>query len=255
MEMNKTIYSIAIACAVLLSAGCKQGVDFPYQGKDRIQFKCYIIPNTFTGVRQYFTSRTFSFGLLPVDQQTGTAELVVEYLGTPKDYDRTYRVSIFADSTTAKEGVHYEAFASEQVIRAGVRQDTLKITVIRENMNVSFNDPKDARLSLYLEPTDDFDLGIEQGVHMDLLMNDYLTKPLWWDDNTGLDYYHPEKWRILIGFNELYANQNTCPFDINNDGRIYLNGLNNYLNEIPTYDKETGGRLYLTQIVMPEEDE
>ncbi|MCL2561730.1 MAG: DUF4843 domain-containing protein [Rikenellaceae bacterium] len=241
--------------ALFVGSSCSDKHEFPYQGKDRIQFRCYTVPNSLRPQqREYFDSRTFSFGLLAEEIEQGEARLVVEYTGTPSDRDRTYYVSIVADKTTAQAGIHYMPFPREQIIGAGMLRDTLRITILREHMNRSFNNPVDARLQLRLEASDDFDLGIEAGVQMTLLMNDYLTEPLWWNSNTGLGYYHPLKWRILIGFNELYANNPDStrpPFDINNNGRAYRDGLNNYLNAIPTFDEETGARLFLNTMQMP----
>jgi hypothetical protein len=249
--MKKMILFTFTGIALLLT-GCEREIDFLYQGKDGIQFKCYTIPNSFTGTRAYFNSQTFSFGQLPADVKEDTARIVVEYTGRPSNVDRTYYVSILHDSTTAKEGVHYKVFAREQKIRAGMWQDTLKIVIIREHLNTSFNNPVDERLQLVLQPSEDFDLGVGQGVQMSLLMNDYLTKPAWWDSHMGLYYYHPLKWLILISFSDRYSNPNSCPFNINNDGRQYTTGLSNYLNAIPTYDEETGARLFLTTMQLPQ---
>lgn len=53
--------------------------------------------------------------------------------------------------------------------------------------------------------------------------------------------FSPEKWRILISFNEDYKKPD-CSFNQNNEGRTYARGLDNYLRNVPTYDDETGQR-------------
>ena len=249
--MNKNILFAFMGVALIL-VGCEKSINFAYQGKDRVQFKCYSIPNSYLGTRVYYSAQTFSFGMLPVEVTEDTARVVVEYTGRLSEVDRTYYVSILADSTTAVEGVHYRAFRREQVIRAGRANDTLKIVIIRDHLNTSFNNPVNERLHLVLEPSEDFDLGIEPGVRMNLLMNDYMTKPSWWDSHMGLYYYHPLKWKILISFSERYANPQSCPYNANNEGRAYTTGLNNYLNAIPTFDEETGARLFLSRMQMPQ---
>ena len=60
------------------------------------------------------------------------------------------------------------------------------------------------------------------------------------------------KLKILISFNEQYANQHECPFDINNEGRTYAQGLEAYLNAVPTFDEETGERVMMDELVPQE---
>lgn len=82
-------------------------------------------------------------------------------------------------------------------------------------------------------------------------MNNYMSEPAWWKGNfgTSLGFFHPEKWKILISFNEEFADQNDCPFNQNNEGREYINGLRKYLEDIPVYDKATGKRIYMYELV------
>ncbi len=248
--MNKLINIFACICLLTSLAACDQSINYPYEGKDRIQFQHYTV-NT-QGTRVYSDSLVFSFGLLPDSVTIDTAKVVMEFLGRGADYDRTYRIEVIADSTTAVAGSHYEALDEYQTFRAGELTDTLRLVVYRENLSTSFRYPETIRLDLRLEATDDFDLGLSGGLTKKILMNNYLSKPDWWDNNTGLDYYHPEKWKILISFNELYANQYECPFNINNEGRTYAQGLNSYLNSVPTFDEETGQRVYMYELVDQE---
>ena len=113
-------------------------------------------------------------------------------------------MTIEADSTTAKEGIHYAAFPQEQKFRPGELTDTLRIVVYRDSLNTSFANPTNECLYLRLQESEDFDLGLRGGISMRLLLNDYLSQPSWWSSHGGLGYFHPKKWRILISFNENY---------------------------------------------------
>lgn len=237
--------------AALALPGCKQDINFPYEGKDRIQFRHYT--TDYNKVRHYSDSLVFSFGLKPDSILIDTAKIVMEYLGKGSDKERTYKVAIIADSTNAVAGTHYEAIDEVQKFRPNQLTDTLRIVVYRKNLSTSFRHPETIRLDLRLEPTEDFDLGLEGGITKKVLLNNYLSEPDWWNNNTGLGFYHPKKWKILISFNSLYANQHECPFDINNEGGTYASGLRSYLNSVPTFDDETGERVYMDRLEKPEQ--
>lgn len=254
MKRLKNIYiSIGLIVCMLLANSCDKSIENFYKGKGRVQFKYYTLDYN---KKMIFNKKsTFSFGMLPDEKVTDTAKIVVEYLGSPEDRDRTYRVKIFTDSTTALEGTHFLPFDAIQTIKAGKLNDTLRIVVLRNNLSTSFTNPQDMRLELELEPTDDFDLGMKDGLRRSLYINNYLSEPKWWKeplihDNVG--FYHPKKWRILISFNSQFANYESCPFNVNNEGREYFRGLDNYLKSEPTFDDETGARIYIDKLVPVE---
>ncbi|MGL5683203.1 MAG: DUF4843 domain-containing protein [Marinifilaceae bacterium] len=249
--LKNSTYTLFIFLFSLL-ASCKQDIDFPYQGKDRIHFQHFTID--YNKKRHYFDSLTYSFGLLPTETQKDTLKIVMEYTGNSSDITRSYNISVSPDSTTAQEGLHYEAFNEMQEFRPNKLTDTLRIVVIREHLSASFTNPKSERLDLILKPSNDFDLGLTKGLKMSVYLNNYLSEPTWWKGNFGgsLDYYHPQKWRVLITFNEEFANPTSCPFDNNNEGRGYITGLRNYLAAIPTFDEETGARIYMDRMVPVE---
>lgn len=251
--MKKLIYMMILGCLVYGLGSCDQDIDHPYTGKDRIQFRCFTY-NSSLEKRTYTDSLTFSFGLVADSIEIDTAKIVLEFMGKGSDQERTYNISVIPDSTTAIEGVHYGKLEHAQRFRPNSNTDTLRIVVYRENLSTSFRHPETIRLDLKLEPSEDFDLGIKQGLTKKIKMNNYLSEPTWWKGNfnTTLGFYHPKKWKILISFNKDFANQNSCPFDMNDEGREYAKGLSNYLNDIATYDDETGERIYMNELVPQE---
>ncbi len=252
MKMKKFLYYTTFLVLLLITYSCDQKIDNMYEGKSRIQFMYYTLDYNKKMVP--ITKQTFSFGMRPDNVEADTAKIIVEYLGTPSDVDRSYNVNIFKDSTTAVEGTHYKKFEKKQIFKAGKLRDTLKILVYRKDLSSSFTNPQDVLLGLELEASDDFDLGMRDGLRATLHINNYLSEPVWWSSSLRYDYigfYHPKKWKILISFNSRFANVETCPFDVNNEGRSYFTGLANYLNAIPTFDDETGARIYIDRMVMP----
>lgn len=253
MKRNYIAILLSFLVVIVSFYSCDQSIDNLYTEKARIQFKHYretVILNKVT--RYYFDKNTFSFGMSPDAVKEDTARIVVEFLGEVSDRDRSYTVKINADSSTALEGVHYKSFPATQIFRAGRMKDTLKIVALRSQLSSSFIIPEDRRLVLDLEPSDDFNLGLMGGVRTRLDINNYLSKPKWWDDplRTALGFYHPKKWKILIGFNPLYADSENCIFDTNNTGRSYMRDLARYLEGEPTFDDETGARIYIDRLVI-----
>lgn len=247
--MKKLIYMMILGCLIYGLGSCDQDINKPYEGKDRIQFRHFT--TDYNGKRTYSDSLVFSFGLRPDSIKIDTADIIMEYLGKGSDKPRTYRVVTLMDSTTAVAGTHYEAINEIQSFQPNKLTDTIRVLVYRENLSTSFRDPKTIRIDLKLEPTEDFDLGLEGGLYKKILLNNYLSEPGWWEKNFRgmLGFYHPEKWKILISFNEEFANFKSCPFDMNDEGKTYAQGLDRYLKNVPTFDEETGDRIYMNELV------
>lgn len=247
----KNLLYLSIVLALSLTA-CDQQIDYPYQGKDRIQFTHYTSDHN--GVRTYYTEKTYSLGFLDDEIHQETIKIPVELLGRVADTERTYQVGIIAESTNAVEGVHYEPFSATQTFAAGAITDTLRIVVNRDALSTSFRNPEDIYLHLKIEPTDDFDIGLAGGAAMKIVLTNYLSEPVWWNAPGvwfgALDYYHPLKWKILISFNEKFADYDKSPYGYNDaDGKVYVNGLSAYLNANVVVDEETNERLYMTSMV------
>lgn len=239
----------SVLAIVLFLTSCKKDIDSIYEGKSRIQFKYYTLDYNKQMILN--NTSTFSFGMSDDSVVMDTAKIVVEFLGT-SDRDRTYKVKVAADSTSAVEGIHYAPISNTQTFKAGSFKDTLKIILLRNSLSTSFTNPEDMRLALELEPSEDFDLGMKDGLKTYLKTNNYLSEPVWWSSSlrySAIGFYHPKKWKILISFNERFANAESVPFDVNNEGRQYFQGLANYLNNIPTFDDETGSRIYIDRLV------
>ena len=250
MNTKNIITLSSFLMAIVLLTSCSQNIDSLYKDKSRIQFKYYTLD--FNKKMILNNKSIFSFGLKDDSILKDTAKIVVEFLGTPSSEERTYEIKVLVDSTTAVEGVHYEPLSTTQTFKAGKFTDTLKIIVIRKNLSTSFTNPEDKRLALEMVPSKDFDLGMRDGLRTYLNINNYLSEPIWWNTPLRADYigfYHPKKWKTLISFNERFSNAETCPFDVNNEGRQYFQGLANYLNAVPTFDDETGSRIYIDRLV------
>lgn len=254
MKRRYIIMLLSFLVAVVHFSSCDQSIDNLYTEKSRIQFRYYKEDTILQKITRTYVDRSvYSFGMAAEDTKEDTARIVVEFLGSAADRDRTYGVIVGSDSTTAVEGVHYKPISPTQTFRAGRMKDTLKIVVLRSNLNSSFITREDRRIALDLKPTDDFNLGMKGGLRTYLYLNNYLSQPIWWTDplrGPYLGFYHPKKWKILISFNAKFSNKDKCDFDINNVGREYFNGLARYLDAVPTFDDDTGARIYMDKMVL-----
>ncbi len=138
--MKTTLLYIAFFATVLITASCDQSIDNLYKDKPRIQFKYYSLDYNKKMILK--TKSTFSFGMMPDEVIEDTARIVVEYLGTPSETDRTYKVKVGSDSTTALETKHYKIINNVQTFKAGRFKDTLKIVVYRSDLSSSFTNPQ-----------------------------------------------------------------------------------------------------------------
>lgn len=238
---------------VLLFASCSKDPGLTYSDKNGVYFAYSYkqrIDNINTRIIQFDTV-TYSFGMLDESIIKDTARIAVNVMGNAADKDRFYRVAVNPDSTTAVEGEHYETIQPLQKIRANRFVDTLKIVVLRKKLSGSHITRENKRIGLKIEQSDDFNVGITRGAQIQLVINNYLSEPKWWKKYAlfGLYFYHPEKWKVLMKFHDSFKNPDSeLPMDVNLVG-AYFNSLRSYLNNTPTYDKETGERVLIDRLV------
>ena len=242
--MNRILYCFLCCCFAYLVTGCDHGIDYAYQGKDRIQFQHYTLDGN--GNRHYIDSLVFSFGLTPDSILIDTLKLVMEYTGAGSDQVRTYYVSVDADSTDAIAGTHYQAIDHEQTFRPGKLTDTLRILIFRENLPDDYAMAKNLRLDLKLEANADFDLGLRGGIRKKIMLNDYMAEPTWWQKELSgyFGFFHPEKWKFLITLDEKLGTYGNIPYDRNStEIKSYYNSLWTYLYRNVIIDEKTGMRV------------
>ncbi len=249
---NKIHLLLAVSVALLLS--CNDEINYPYHGKDCIYFEYEY--ELWTNHFVAYDSVEFSFGMLDNAVKLDTAKIVVKYLGREASEIRKYKVKVLEqgigidDKTTAKEGVHYQKINEIQDFRPNRISDTLRIVLLRDSLNPSFTKKDSKKLILRLEATEDFELGINKGVEMKLVFNNFLSMPPWWNYHDNyLDFYHPEKWKILMNFDEIFNDITSTSLDIYaGDLSDYAYALQMYLADNEVRDSETGARIYIDRL-------
>jgi hypothetical protein len=126
--MKRIIYSLMLLAMVFESASCKKEM-MNYEGMEGIYFSVRSGSNTSVPPFRPYTNIEF------VKEGSGKQELTVNIqvtiTGPLKDYDRTFRVEVNPDSTTATEGVHFLPIATSGIISANSINGYIPVTLKR----------------------------------------------------------------------------------------------------------------------------
>ena len=81
-----------------------------------------------------------------------------------------------------------------------------------------------------------------------ILINNFMSEPVWWEDNYlgTLGFFHPEKWKILISFDEAFATYGDLKYEYNNEGKTFVSQLSAYLSNFVIIDEATGMRVTMS---------
>jgi len=148
--MKHKVLSIALAAMALLTS-CEKDL-MSYEGKECLYFDVrrgasWIAENLWA--HQYYS--VMDFGNMV--QNDSVMSLKIMATGNLKDYDRSFRVIVNADSTTAVAGTDYSGLEESYVIKAGETSTEVKLAVHRtEAMNGDT-----IRLQLKIVPNEFFD--------------------------------------------------------------------------------------------------
>jgi hypothetical protein len=113
----KKIYTMIVLTIAALSSGCEREL-MSYEGVEGIYFAVQegsVYGNESNWPYSPYTDVEF----VKIADDTYTANVKVMATGAMKNYDRTFRVVLYPDSTTATAGADYEAIPAEVVMPAG----------------------------------------------------------------------------------------------------------------------------------------
>lgn len=255
--------NILIFCIVLFPVlwGCQeQDVDTAFEARNGIYFAG---EEDEYGEFIPYDSVTYSFGLRPESIRYDTVRLLLTYLGRKSDAPRKYKVKAVEKGTDENrrtdmvEGVHYLPLEPEYVFAPNTYTTTLDIIIDRHQFSTSFHQAEEHSLVLRLEENEDFYIGIDRAREIMVKVNNYMSKPAWWDLDgfysmeKKLGFYHPEKWKALIYVDEGFANPDVLPFDKHNGAvmSLKIETARNLDPWWPKVDEDTGDLVYFDRIV------
>ena len=189
--MKKVLYALTLALVIFCVTSCEKEVK-DYDGREGVYF--YVQYGAEWGDTTIWANQSYTpVEFMNVSGDHYDVKLRVMTTGNIKDYDRTFKVTVDKDSTTAVEGVDYEPFDEFQVVKAGYHYADFMIR-LKRNEGIQ---TEERALVLKLEPTDDFEIGInwwgdvpglwasdggndfDASMHK-ITMNDFLVRPARW---------------------------------------------------------------------------
>ena len=207
----KTGYCLCLWVMLGMFTSCEKSL-MGYEGADDIYFA--MIKNTATS---YLYTTETNFNLMNYQGDEVDFALNVMCTGNPKDYDRPYRITVVADSTTAVAGTDF-VMPEGGVIKAGQVSDSLHIKMIKNDKLLESS----VRLYLQVLPNEHFSTNLAQFGNEGYSENEFdprvfeitftaqMPKPYWWEyysttdtkENGNLGYFTAEKITLI---NELYG--------------------------------------------------
>lgn len=255
-------FTLIFWIVVLLACwGChEQDVDMAFEARNGIYFAGKTDNN---GTFVPNDSVMFSFGLRPESIRFDTVRIPVTFLGRQSDTPRKYKVKVVEKGKNESwisdmiEGVHYLPLESEYTFAPNSFESTLNIIIDRSKFSTSFHTAEEYTLVVRLEENEDFYIGIDQAREIMIKVNNYMSKPAWWDLNgfvsveKQLGFYHPEKWKALIYVDEGFADPDKLPFAKNNGVilSVKIETARNLNPWWPKVDEDTGDLIYFDKIV------
>lgn len=126
----------------------------------------------------------YSFAFEKPELKEKIIYIPVEIEGFRANKERKFKVQLIKDGTTAVAGTHYEALKEYYVVKANVGRDSIPLR-IKRTLDIR-NTAK--TITLKLEPTEDFQIGLYDKQQISLSFSDVLEEPDWW-----------ESWKYLFG--------------------------------------------------------
>ena len=87
---------------------------------------------------------------------------------------------------------------------------------------------------------------------MKLAVNNYLSEPLWWNEEQNaryLKYYHPEKWKVLMYYDKRLSDPRKLGVNSLELANLCQNKATPYLKNNVVYDSETHQRVLWDELV------
>ena len=237
-------YIIILVLLAFAGIGCTKQLK-TFDGKPVVYFQYAVEPKDPNNPEIFWDSTIISFAYSPATSKDSVITLMVKSTGSPATVNRQYAIKV-NDSSTAKEGVHYDFVNTDYTIQAGKVIDTiyLKLHRLPQMASQSFN------IYFELQPNDNFGVDIEvkhptnstasiNTIRHRVKIDDILAQPKYWLD-AYLGTFTRKKLYLMaevIGFQINVFNTTISVADLVFYGKFmqrYLNeqrGLGNIIKE------------------------
>ena len=232
----KRIYFIALI-AMIITQSCEKDPAFSFKGDDRIYFDYPKVLNN-RGEETEFEvdSLVFSFMTLPDEITQDTVWVKVKRVGERAKVDKSYAVTVVADSSSAVAGIDFEPLKSSYIFNKNIGVDSFPVIVYREPLKSALS----KNIFLQLQETADFKLGFIEYQTILLSISAVYPRPDDWSYvEPYLGEYHYlkyEKWIELTGSTEIESVANSYR-------NYYATLIQEYFNTNIITDPITGERI------------
>ena len=113
-------------------------------------------------------------------------EIPLEIAGYQANHDRTFKVKVNHELTTAQEGLHYKAIQEEQILPKNSFTTVLPITLYYKDKTL---DNQSVSLQLDIIPNENFRNETIDRQTVCIKISNYLPKPKYWDMIYGPNYF------------------------------------------------------------------
>lgn len=179
-------------------------------------------------------------------EETQVLQIPIRVMGDASDTDRTYKMEVDLENTTAQEGLHYEKLKDEYIFKAGNFSDNFEIVLSNQDPLL---ETESRVITLNFLPSKDFDLGYTDKTSIKVYITNQLIKPNYWDNLLFryFNVYSKVKHNIAINimghdFPPTRGQAISSPYGyvyFANKGRV----LADYFSKNEVYD-ENGNRIY-----------
>ncbi len=162
---NWTLFIITII--VLGVSSCGENPDFVYHEQDNIYLDY-----------EDSTARVIShsFAYTP-EKVEDTIFVPVRISGNTVNYDRTFKMAVVADETSAEAELHYQPFKSEYTMPADTGAILVPVVIYNTDPGLA---EKTVTLAFALEATSDFQINFPHLNYAEISFSNRLEQPNWW---------------------------------------------------------------------------
>lgn len=181
----KKYHSILLMCGLVSLASCNKDIDSFDNSKNYIYFNMPYVTDSYGNVS---TTRAdsiyYSFAFDDASVKSHTFKIPVNAISLPANTDRTYKVEVVTDETTATDADWDKSCLDNTVIKAGDVSDSLAVKVNRSEIlrkavkSITFR----------IVANDNFSEGYNNLLKAKISFSDQLDPPTWW-----------AKWQYFIG--------------------------------------------------------
>lgn len=177
-------YLCLYAMLALSAFSCTQDDSFSFRGASGICFER--------------ATYRLAMGSLPYSVADTVIRIPLTAVGSASTAPRSYRLKVIDTATTVKAGVHFQLFSTERILPAGATSDTLRINILRRNLN------EDSLYVLAIGISEKTELPpiIAELSKMQLVFDNRLDMPIWWPELAyWLGEYDKKKYQKFIEWN------------------------------------------------------